>query len=276
MNHPAPGIYHGVPFEDYLRWPCLSQSTIKEGRNSMAAMRAAVLGERVKVPTDDMILGSAMHAAFLEPETMPTRVVKWEGGARRGGDWESFRQDHADKIILTDVMHAKLTGMVQAVRAHPYVRRSILPAIEAVEVSAVGTIEGHAVKGRADALMPGMVLDLKKMQSADHARVTSTVLNFGYHIQAAIYKRLFGRERFVLLVVEDSPPFDVVPYELSPAFIRAGDRDAMGFIQAYRHCLETGRFPGRSDDLVMLEVPEWAVSGETELVMPGDAPEFGG
>jgi hypothetical protein len=274
MNTPEPGTYYTVPFEDYLRWPCLSQSTIKQARDSMAAMRSAVLGERTKVPTDDMLLGSAMHTAFLEPELMPQRVAEWKGGARRGTAWDEFRAEHEGKVILTETMHAKLVGMMRAVRAHPWVRSALLPAITSTEVSAVGTIEGALVKGRADGILPDMVVDLKKMQSGDIRRVLSTVVSFGYHIQAAVYSHLFQRSRFVLLVVEDSPPFDVVPYELSPAFIRAGDRETRDAIQRYTFCERTGVWPGRSNEPVMLEVPEWLAGDEPDWgISDGDAEE---
>lgn len=266
---PGKGLHKHIDFGTYLRWPFLSQSTLKEGRWSMAHMKAAIDGERVKEPTDDMILGSALHVAFLEPETMPTRVVKWDGGARRGGDWTAFCQEHAGKIILTANMYENLVGMVRALRKHPEVRRWTAK-VQDVEVSAIGDVFGVPFKGRTDALTADPLVDLKKVRSADLRMFTNSALTFGYDIQACIYRELFNRDRFMLIAVEDSPPYDVVPFELSPGMIRHGEREAKGLIQSYQNCMRSGVWPGRSDEVVQLELPEWAAARDEAFAIDID------
>lgn len=258
---PGPGIWPHVPFADYLKWPLFSNSKFKAGRESMAHLKAELDGERFLVPSDDMILGSAMHVAFLEPELVPTRVALWKGEARRGDEWKAFKEENAGKIILTANAHAKLTGMVRSLRAHPWVR-SIIGSIEATELSAIGKIHGVPFKGRLDALAPDMILDLKKVRSGDSRSFTSACMTYGYHTQGFCYRKLFDRDRFVLLTVEDEPPFDVVPYELSPAFLRHGERDAIVILDQYKFAQRTNQWPGRSGDIVQLEVPEWAISDD--------------
>src|SRR5688572_22040706 len=105
---PEPGIHLGVPFADYLRWPFLSQSTLKEGRNSMAHLKARLDGQRSITVTDDMVLGSALHCAFLEPELMLQKVAVWDGDARRGKAWDEFCEENAGCFLLTRNMHTKL------------------------------------------------------------------------------------------------------------------------------------------------------------------------
>lgn len=258
---PADGVHYDIPFEDYLGWDLPSQTIIKEGRQSMAHLKAAVAGERVKEVTDDMALGTALHTAFLEPANMLTRVALWEGGTRRGKDWEAFRATHKGKTILTKPYFSKLIGMVSALRKHPVVKQWAA-RMEATEVSAVGTMEGVRLKARCDALTSDPLVDLKKVTSTDPRVITWTVLDFGYHIQAAVYRKLFGRDRFMLICQEGTPPYDVVPYELSPAFLRHGADDAAGLLQAYAYALKTGVWPGRSDDIVTLEPPEWLVGAD--------------
>lgn len=258
---PVPGIYYDVPFTDYLQWDCLSQSTLKEGRESMAHLAAAIAHERVKEVTDDMALGTALHCAFLEPELMPLHVVRWDGGRRYGGKWDEFCDEHADKTILTPDRYELLVGMVRSMRRHPFVREWWAKT-EAVEVSAVGEIEGVLMKGRTDALTPEPLVDLKKVRSTHPAAIMRTVLTFGYHIQAHIYQQLFDRGRFVLLCVEDKPPYDVVPFELSPAMLRIGRDEATDLLAKYKQCKASGAWPGRSDKIVTLEAPEWLGRGD--------------
>lgn len=260
---PAPGIYPDVPFEDYLRWPHISQSTLKEGRASMAHLKAAIDGERHKVATDDMILGSALHTAFLEPELAAAHIARWDGGARRGKAWEEFKAEHAGKSILTLDAHARLVGMVRKLRKHPVVREWAAK-MEATEVAAVGEIEGTMMKGRCDALTADPLVDLKKVRSTDPLAINRTILAFGYHIQAYLYRRLFNRDRFMLICIEAEPPFDAVAYEMSPAYLRQGEREAVALLQRMQFCQRFGAWPGRSDEVVLMEPPEWLIGEDDD------------
>lgn len=256
MTAVANGIYHDVPFADYLAWDVPDQTRLKRCAASPAHYDATV----VKKATDDMTLGSALHVAFLEPELMVEKVAKWEGDRRAGKEWEAFRDANSGRYILTAGLHDKLVGMVRSLRRHPFVREW-QRRIEAVEVSAVGDAWGFRMKGRVDAQTPDPIVDLKKVRSGDARGFTNAVMGFGYHIQAAVYRQLFDRERMVLLTVEDAPPFDVVPYELSPTFIRLGEREAKDLIARVRECEAAGVWPGRSESPILLDPPEWAMNG---------------
>jgi hypothetical protein len=255
------GLHLRVPFAEYLKWPFYSQSVLKEGRRSMAHLKAARDGERVKEPTDDMILGTALHCAFLEPEEKIDRVAVWREGVRRGARWEAFKDEHARRIILTESQDEKLEGMLASLRRHPVVRRWDAD-IEAVECSIVGMVNGLRMKGRCDALTPDPLIDLKKVADGVGYKVQRAAEDFGYHIQAAIYCQLFKRERFMLICVEDEPPYDVCPYEFSPGNLRRGAREAADLIARVLQCEETGCWPGRSDTPIMLEAPAWAEEDE--------------
>ena len=238
----------------------LSQSQMKAGRASMAHMKAAV-DAGPSVPTDAMQLGTALHCAFLEPELMLKRVACWKGAARKGKAWEEFCDEHEGKVILTASAHEQMEGMVRSLRKHPIIRQW-QSKIEDVEVSGVGSICGVPVKGRCDAMTPDPLIDLKKVRSGDARTFTSAVLGFGYHWQAYVYRKIFNRDRFVLATVEDKAPFDVVAYELSPAFLREGEREVVAVLDQWKFACERGVFPGRCDQIVQLEIPEWAASGD--------------
>lgn len=263
MNAPPPcfdpkiGTYRNVAEAEYRKWPLPSQSQFKAGRASMAHMKAAMeAGD--SAPTDAKRLGSALHVAFLEPKLMLEKVVKWEGAARRGAEWTAFAAEHAHQTILTAPQHAQMVGMVRSLRAHPFVK-AWQSKSQDVEVSAIGEYCGVLCKGRCDALTPDPLVDVKKVRSGDLRTFTSDILKYGYHMQAALYRRLFDRERFVLVAVEDRAPYDVVPYELSPSMLKLGDDQLQALVFGYRECLRTGEWPGRSSEIVMVEPPEWAM-----------------
>lgn len=219
----------------------------------MAHLRAALDAD--KTPTDAMELGSALHVAFLEPELMPERVTKWEH-RRAGADWEKFQHDNPGKIILTAKMHAALVGMVRSLRQHPEVRRW-LSRIEDTEVSALDDFAGALCKARGDALTSDPLIDLKTVASGEPYKIQKQAWDLGYYIQAAVHTHLFKRDRFILLTVESSPPYDVCPWELPPSFIQAGHDEAKAIVERYLECEKHGQWPGRSQTIQKLEAPAW-------------------
>ncbi len=257
-------LRYEVDFTEYLRWPELSQSTLKRGRDSMAHLRAAWDDELVMEPTDDMVLGSALHTTFLEPEHAATRIAVWANGVRRGAAWDGFCMEHAGKYILTSNQHVRLVGMVKSLRKHPEVRKW-LSKIEAVEVSTTGTLQSINMKGRVDALTADPLIDLKKVCDGDPRNFARQAYDFGYHIQAHVYSSLFQRDRFILMTVEDQPPYDVVPYELSDEYMRRGEMETNDLLAKVVECLASGVWPGRTSKVETLREPSWIMPLEQEL-----------
>ena len=255
------GIHFDVPFEEYLLLPYMSQSTLKEGRRSMAHLLAAMDGDRVKVPTDDMVLGSALHTCFLEPDEAAKRIVVWTKGRRYGNLWKAFKAEHAGKVIITDNQQEQLSGMIASLRLHPEVARWV-SGIQGVEVSAIGMVNGLRMRGRCDALTADPLIDLKKVSDGATYKMLRTINEFGYDIQGSIYCRLFERERFMLICVEDAPPYDVIPYELSAARLRKGRREADELIERVLECKASGVWPGRATAPIMLDLQEWETKND--------------
>jgi hypothetical protein len=271
MPNLKPGLFPGVPFADYLKWPIPSQSTLKHGRESMAHLKAAMDGERFIEPTDDMILGTALHTAYLEPSEAEERISVWAGGRRYGKEWTLFREANKDKIIITESQEYQLAGMVESLRRCKIVR-NLIDDVE-VELGVVGYFQsyplasGWLMKARCDVLSTDAIIDLKKVRTADPRKFTYAAIEYGYHIQAAVYRKLFDRDRFILVCVEDQPPYDVVPYELSPAFVRAGETEAARIIERAQECERTGIWPGRSGgEVCQLEPPEWLLGDALDLL----------
>lgn len=271
VKAPSPGEYQHIPFADYLAWDIADQTELKAMGDSPAHYRAARDGVYKKEPTDDMMLGTALHYAFLEPELMPTAVIKWGDKARRGSAWDLFAEEHAEKIIMTACMYDSLIGMVRSLRKHQFVR-DLVGSIDATEVSVVGDAFGFPMKGRADVVTPGPLVDLKKVRSNATRDFTNAIIGFGYHIQTAIYRELFNRDRFVMLTCEDHAPFDVVAFELSPQFLRVGETRARRYIERVRECEAADEWPGRCPVGTMtLEPPEWAIEASAGVTFDGEA-----
>ena len=207
-------------------------------------------------PTDAMNLGSALHCAFLEPELMPERVVVYEK-RRVGKEWDEFKAEHAGKIILTTTYYEHLKGMVRSARKHPEIRKWSAKEGD-VEVSRVTKIMGVRVKGRVDKITDDPLLDLKSSSAdLDEDKFVSNIVKFGYHIQGAIYRKIFDRERFILGVIESTPPYDAVPFELDKELLDFGWREAKMLISSWKYCCEKEHWPGRSEEIVTIGLPKW-------------------
>ena len=181
----------------------------------------------------------------------------WDGKRRAGKEWDAFKEEHAGKIILTNGYYENLKGMLRRLRRHPEVLKWNARPGE-VEVSQRAEINGIVVKGRVDKLTDDPIIDLKSSgMDLDETRFASHTVKLGWHIQGALYCRLFNRKRFILGVVENATPYDVVMFELSPELLELGDHQAMMLLDAWKVCCKNNHWPGRSDELVTLEVPGW-------------------
>ena len=71
---PAPGLYKDVAFQTYASWSAINASTLVPYLQS--AMHGKWAQDHPKPTTDEQSLGTAAHAAILEPERFDTYFVK--------------------------------------------------------------------------------------------------------------------------------------------------------------------------------------------------------
>ena len=258
------GTFPNLPLADYLRVPLWSQSSLKEAAKSALHAKAARDASVRTPPTDAMLLGSALHLAFLEPDKAEGRIVVWLGKARRGEAWADFQAKNKGKIILTNDQYGRLAGMIHALRDNFFVDKLARFGDMPVEVTKIGDVCGLKMKGRADALGEFTICDIKTVKSADPRKFLNACIQFGYDVQGAVYCELFDRDKFCLICVESDRPHDVVVFELSQAMLDNGRRKMMGYIKTILEAERTGIWPGRSSTPITLESPSWDTEVDTE------------
>lgn len=114
----------------------------------------------------------------------------------------------------------------------------------------------------------GRILDIKKVRNAQPRKVARNFVEYGYDVQAVAYSRalqalqpeLTGRIDFTFLFMELYPPFSVVPAKPDGAFREIGLNRWLTAVKLWERCLATGRWPGYSDHVVMLEAPQYVVA----------------
>ena len=202
---PGPGIYRGVPFDEYLGWEYISQSRLKCGRESMAHFRAAM--DAPPASTDALRLGRFFHAGQLEPMTLPSiycfmPVFQYDDAnvtaaglkstssrtAYCKAKKEEFERVNRGKEIITQSDYERLLGVVSAIAKNDRARQIFCPGAEQ-EISLVWDDDdtGLRCKARLDNVdfHNKRIGDLKKH---DQERSFGYVIEKnGYHIQAAMY-----------------------------------------------------------------------------------------
>jgi exodeoxyribonuclease VIII len=267
---PGPGIYRSsqVSFETYLGWRAVNSGVIKWGMITPKHFAAAFDGRLKSEDTKDRKLGRAIHCRLLEPDSFDDRYIVagpcesvLKTGANKGkacGAPGKFLVDnywlcgkHGDapavadgKEVVTQDELRRTLGVVDSLKTLPEEIRAMLSRPGWNEASIVWEHKGLKLKGRMDRYSDGKrpcILDVKKMQVGAGVRekCQKTILNYGYHVQAAIYVKgvesLTGkRPEFLWVFVEDNDPFDIQVVPATDEDIDIGWRACELAIRAYQ------------------------------------------
>jgi hypothetical protein len=264
-----PGIYPGVTREEYdllrqLRW-----SHLKYMVRSPAHFRWAAMQQ--DEDTDARKLGRVTHLATFEPEQYVSTVAVWDGGTRRGKDWDSFCAKHKGKEIVTEKMHEQAMAISQAARANkdaaPYLSGGM------AELTVLWQRPEPLLfdcKARVDFVAEaGAIVDLKTCEDSGQDAFGRASWSYRYHTQAAWYvdgyELATGRRLpYVIVAVEKSPPHVVTVYRVKAADLRRGREEYVELLERLAHCRKANHWPGYADGEVELELPAWATNDDDE------------
>ena len=260
----APGIYEGIPNEDYHAGPGVSKSGLWEiHKKSPAHYQFAP-----RVEKNHFNLGEAGHIAVLEPETLEARVYKGPDD-RRGNKWKDVKE-HCDMnglVLLTAGDYDKALMIRDTIHADATLNSLITGGERQVEASGFWTdpVTGVLCRHRPDLYRPDMrlMMDLKTTASAHPVDFAKSVVNYGYHSQEAFYSdghRELGRavDGFVFLAIEKDDPFCFALYELPPSIVEEGRAIMRKTLDRYAECVAADKWPGYSKGVQELTFPRWA------------------
>lgn len=286
-ERPEPGVYAGVPWEQYHAWDLASNSRLTKIRRSPAHLKAYL--EERKEDTTALLIGRAVHSAILEPDDFTLRFTK---ALRCAANTKAGSQCSNSGIILTASgwrcgVHGNQAEAVpggptvipgadydaalrmrDAVFAHPRAR-ALLTGEGQAELSLVWdcTETGVRCKARHDRHSPliagGAIIDIKTTRDASQREFERSIFTHGYHIQGAHYldaARVLGlpAEHYVIVAVEKEAPFATQVFRLSEGAIDAGQEQLAVLKRRYAECLATDKWPGYSEDVQDIALPDWA------------------
>jgi len=252
-----------IPNEEYHASSGISNSALSELKKSPLHYWSKYLAPE-RPPSHEtpaMRIGTAVHAAILEPHLFESEYVQAPKVDRRTKEgkaaWEAL-PEHAVKLSFDE--WNQCVKMRESVRSTPVGKR-LLSDGEA-EASYYIEYDDILCKCRPDWVTDKVIVDVKTTDDASSSGFMRSAIKFGYHRQAAWYLDLLNeygtpKEAFVFCVVEKTAPYAVAWYYATDEMIEAGRRECMELLNTFKHCLSTDRWPGYGDEIQPLKMPEW-------------------
>jgi len=234
--------------------------------------------------TKSLRLGNAVHMLCLEPEkwrdgyyVLPETYFDDKGNEkqmRRGTKaYKEHEEEAGDRVILTSSEYEQVRGMAESLARHPLAYK-LLEAPGYIESSIFWEEDdGLKLKCRPDKMRnDGLIVDIKTARSVKPDMFRRDAFNKHYDLSVALtcrgYKHLYGQhpEEYVFLCVEPEPPYLIGcfssfdPDEFGWSVLEYGEAHLEKLLNTYRQCVESGNWPGYSDKIEPLTVPQWAVN----------------
>jgi hypothetical protein len=264
---------------NYFDNPALSQSKLKDLKQSPAHFFYKHMMGRKEEPTDAMKFGSLVHTLLLEPHKfydefyiMPyfNRKTK-EGKAanaiclEKAGDRIAISEDDYD--IANDICIAiRKKKAAQLVLNYPgLVEREFYFTDEEFSVECKMKLDKF-IEPCPD-FPDGVIVDLKTTQDARLDEFARSVYKYGYYNQVAFYcnaiKQIYktdGYAPFMFIPVEKSPPYESNVFLADSSMLEAGLNENRKLMKLYKECLEKKSWPGYEDKVIEICMASWMLN----------------
>lgn len=254
-----PEIIRSYAESAYRARPELAQSTIKLFGLATPAHAKHAMDNRQDA-TDSMQVGTCLHALVLENRTVYAVEPVADGRTKEGKAIKAaFASDNADKLILSAKDAAKVEGMAEGIKRN----RGAMLLLDACADRELSLFWG-GYKARVDGACPLGILDLKTTQSASPAEFERSILNYGYHIQAAHYLEGAAAcgicaDDFFVVAVESAAPYECAVYRIDHGTLEIGRAELHRLREIAKRCMETGEYPGYSHEPEPIGLPAWKI-----------------
>ncbi len=259
------GFVEGMPNEEYHAYEGVSKS----GLDKVARSPAHYKYSKQKDPTRAMEIGTAIHAAILEPERFDKEYVITDASLRTAKAYKDAKAIHGSELTLTKPEGEKVIGMREAVESNYKAMIHLRRAPGKAELSAICTDPetGVTIRARFDWLNDERVaVDVKKTQDIRAHKFCRSVSDYRYHVQEAmysfIYKQITGDDlsAFYFLAVEEEAPHSTQMFLLDDLAREMGEFYFRRDLRAYAECVNAGKWPHPDGGDGVIELPNWSVS----------------
>lgn len=271
-----------MSIKEYHNADGLSKSMMDYLTKSPAHLKYAT-ENREERQNDNLTMGSLLHTILLEPQKfkqeyiiMPNNVDR---RTKQGKEiYENLIANGQGKEIISQEQFELANIWASKILEHPkaseYFKRH---AKNEVSIFWTDKNTGELCKARPDKIIleDDCIVDLKTAVSAQQDDFQRKAFEFGYHRQAywfaEAYKQQYGRDlkEFVFIVVEKTPPYNVVVYVASEFFIEVGGIECRDLLNKYHKCKQTNNwygYDGVEQYRQILELPNYVITKYMEEI----------
>lgn len=250
-----------IPESQYRQDPGVNHSSLKHFADTPAKARRRM--DFPSEPSQAQKLGTAIHAAILEPdEFLKKYAIKPDVNARTKAGKAALAEITGEIMTVRDYEACLQTAA--KLREHPYYRQFVEDGV--YEASWFSIHEnGLRIKGRTDVWLPrkNVIVDIKTTESALDYRFRKDAWKYSYHSQAAWYMDLVAAitgepvSAYVILAIETKEDRDFRAYYLDDELINHGRKKYREWLDQYYICHHTGSWPGYESKIETLTIPHY-------------------
>jgi hypothetical protein len=245
-------IHRNLPDAEYRSINGLSATQLKTLKRSPYHLRHSL--DNPSSPTPEMVLGTAVHAAWMEPQKFAETYIRSEKFDRRTKDGKEaaarFAEQNVGKTVIDsddwdtlESMVANLNDAFGFLLADCDVELSIVVPDPKYNLNLKGRIDLYHAKSKT-------IYDLKTCQGADYGSFSRDVFKNDYALQAWHYKYIaevagLEVERFVFIPTEKKAPYSCAgyPIEFNPLFKHLWQERHEGLRKTWAQSLASKTYP---------------------------------
>lgn len=240
----------------------------KSGLDLIARSPAHYRFSAKREPTSAMSLGSATHAAILEPDVYAEQyVVLRDAPDRRSSVYKEAVKQRGAEYVLLGKEADQIAGMQEAVRSNPHAMALLADGLAEQSLFTRDPVTGVIVRVRYDWMTAaGQPVDLKTTQDASDEAFGKSIMNYRYHVQDVLYcdawEWAFGEQppQMLFLAVESDMPHCTAIHRIPHDFRQYARKLYRADLNRYADCLISGEWPGLPQDAHTTQMPGWAVA----------------
>lgn len=262
----------GMPNEAYHSYDGISKS----GLDLVNISPAHYVFAEPRKSTRAMEIGTAIHAAILEPELFKRDyVLLKEVTDRRSSEYkQAVKATGSGELVLTGKEADHVTGMHMTAHANPdYAALRSEPHFTELSAFVECPETGVLLRCRFDFITAasGVSVDVKKTQDARYESFQKSIANYRYYVQDAFYSYVYELiageplQEFYFLAVEENAPNTAKMYKLDDEAKLIGKREFMADLEAYAEADKTGNWQHYDTTTEMISLPSWKIDLDEEV-----------
>lgn len=245
-----------------------SEGISKSGLDLFARSPAHYRYSAKREPTSAMSLGSATHAAILEPDVYSTQyIILRDAPDRRSSVYKEAVKQRGAEYVLLGKEADQIAGMQEAVRSNPHAAALLAAGYAEQSLFTRDPVTGVIVRVRYDWITAaGQPVDLKTTQDAGDEAFGKSIMNYRYHVQDVLYcdawEWAFGEQPppMLFLAVESEMPHCTAIHRIPHDFRQYARKLYRAELNRYAACLESGEWPGLPSEPHTTQMPGWAIA----------------